>query len=153
MKALPTLAVLCLSLVLASTASAGATDWWPWKSTGKATSNSKSKSSKSKSSTKKPFAGSKAAKGSSSLKMPNVLGTVSNNTKKAYRTTKAKLLPAKKKSEPPKLTGSRSKPSSEANDRDTPESTSMFGSLMASKKEPEPPRSIKEWMKLPRLDP
>jgi hypothetical protein len=153
MKALLTLALLCLSLTVATDpARAGLTDWWLPSSSTK--SSTKSKSSKSKAPTKKPFPGSKSAKNSSSLKMPDVVGTVSNKTKKAYSTTKAMLTPSsnkKKHHEPRKITGSQTK--SAAEKKDSPESTSAFGSLFASKKEPEPPRSIKEWMSLPRLDP
>ena len=148
MKALPTLAAVCLSLVLANVANGGVTDWWPWNTPQKSSTKSKSKPTG-----RKPFSGSQSAKGASSLKMPNVLGTVSSGTKKAYRTTKAMLTPAKKKSEPRKLTGSRSKPSTGPKDKDASESTSIFGSWMASNKEPAPPRSINEWMSLPRLDP
>jgi hypothetical protein len=147
MKALRTLAVFCLALVLAtSAAKAGITDWW------KTDSPEKSKTrSKSKSSSKKPFSGSKSAKGSSKLKMPDVVGTVSSGTKKAYNNTKSLLTPGKKKSTPHKITGSQTK--SRATKKETTESTSTFGSLFASKKEPDPPKSIQEWMSLPRLDP
>jgi hypothetical protein len=147
MKALRTLAVLCLVLPLAtSAAKAGITDWWKTDSAEKSSTKSKSKSS-----LKKPFAGSKSAKGSSKLKMPDVVGTVSNGTKRAYHNTKSMLTPGKKKSEPRKITGSQTKSSTAK--KETTESTSAFGSLFASKKEPDPPKSIQEWMSLPRLDP
>jgi hypothetical protein len=151
MKAFMALGVLCLSLTLViDVAQAGITDWWPLRSS-KSTTKSTSKP-KSKPATKKPFPGSKSAKGSSSLKMPDVVGTVSNKTKKAYYTTKAMLTPGSKtKPEPRKVTGSQTKPASQK--KDSAESKSGFASLFASQKEPEPPRSIKEWMSLPRLDP
>jgi hypothetical protein len=141
MKTMLTLLALCLSTALLSeSAHAGWTDWWKSKP---------ATTSKSKSSLKKPFTGSKSAK-NSGLKMPDVVGTVSNGTKRAYSNTKALLSPNKKKSSPRKITGSQTRSSSA---RDSKESTSTFGSLFASKKEPTPPKSISEWMSLPRLDP
>jgi hypothetical protein len=144
MKAVLVRLALGLALVgFADLAQAGLTDWWkPSSSTPK---------SKPKSKAKKPFAGSKSAKGGSGFKMPNVVGNLSTSTKKAYTNTKAMLTPGKKKSEPRKLTGSKSK-SKPTNSTDK-ESTSVFGSFFKPEKEPEPPRSVKEWMSLPRLDP
>ena len=149
MKVLLTAAILCCCLMQSSgIAQAGLTDWWPAKSTS---SKSSPKSSKAKkSSAKKPFMGSTSAKGSSGFKMPNVVGSISTNTKKAYSNTKAMLTPGKKKPQPKKLTGSKSK--STRAKKESEESTSIFGSLFAEK-EPEPPNSVKEWMSLPRLDP
>jgi hypothetical protein len=141
MKTMLTLLALCLTATLLSpSAEAGLTDWWQSKPATK---------SKSKSTSKKPFSGSKSAK-NSGLKMPDVVGTVSNSTKRAYSNTKALLTPGKKKSEPRKVTGSQTRSSSR---KDSKESTSTFGSLFAGKKEAAPPKSIGEWMSLPRLDP
>jgi hypothetical protein len=145
MKAVLVRLALGLALVgIANFAQAGLTDWW------KPSPASSSSKSKPKSKANKPFFGSHSAKGGSVSKIP-IIGTLSTSTKKAYTNTKAMLTPSKKKSTPKKLTGSRSKPKPARNDEK--ESTSVFGSFFQKEKEPEPPRSIKEWMSLPRLDP
>jgi len=120
-----------LGLLVLVEQTARADGWWPF--------NSSSSSSTSKSNS----ASRPAAKHQTTA--PSTWDTITGAPKKAYTATKDALTP--KKAPPTRPVGNYNPYM-----RKEPEKKGWFDSMFG-KKEPEPPKSLKEWMSLPRADP